>query len=157
MSAISSKEVRSRPSSSRLWMIASPISMVSSRVVRGSSLMACWSEGVRIRRCERRVESPSFCCMAKGYTSGSRERSVRAVEVESLAEIDPAHLRIGGELARGSGTKHIAVPENIGPVRDFQGLAHVVVGDEHADPAPLEVRDDLLDVEHRDGIDAREG
>ena len=37
----------------------------SSRVVRGRSLMACWSEGVRMRRWESRVLSPSFCCIAK--------------------------------------------------------------------------------------------
>ena len=37
----------------------------SSRVVSGSSLMACWSEGVRMSRWERRCERPSFCWIAK--------------------------------------------------------------------------------------------
>ncbi len=41
----------------------------SSSVVRGRSLIACWSEGVRMSLCESRAERPSFWCSAKGLGS----------------------------------------------------------------------------------------
>jgi hypothetical protein len=45
---------------------------------------------------------------------------VGAVEPERFAEVDPPHLGIGCEIERRSGAEDIAVPENIGPVRDFK-------------------------------------
>jgi hypothetical protein len=79
------------------------------------------------------------------------------VQPEGLAEVNPAYLRIGGQRARGPGTEYMAVPQNIGPVRDFQGLADVVVRDQDPDPAILQVGDDLLDVDDGYGVDARKG
>src|SRR5206468_3991857 len=43
------------------------------------------------------------------------------------------------------------------PIGDAEGLADVVVGDEDTDAASFEVEDDLLQVEHGDGVDAGEG
>src|SRR5262249_40098922 len=45
----------------------------------------------------------------------------------------------------------------IGPIRYFQGLSDVMVGDEDADTAPFEVRDDPLYVDDGYGVDPREG
>src|SRR6185503_2068194 len=81
----------------------------------------------------------------------------RLVQPEGFTEVDPADLLVGGELFGRAGTEDFAFPENIGPIRDFQGLADVVVGDEHADSAVPEVGDDLLDVDDGDGVDAGEG
>src|SRR6188508_2557041 len=81
----------------------------------------------------------------------------RLVQPEGFAEVDPADLLVGGELFGCAGTEDFAFPENIGPIRDFQGLAHVVIGDQDADSAVAEVGDDLLDVDDGNGVDAREG
>src|SRR5512136_2768710 len=113
----------------------------SSSVVRGRSLIACWSEGVRISLCESRAERPSFWCSAKAYPPRATRRSgLPAVQAKTLPKIDPSHLGVRGELRGSTGAEDITVPQNIGPIRYFQGLAHVVVGDEDADPAVPQVR-----------------
>src|ERR1044071_3524983 len=98
---------------------------------------------------------PSF--VATTRTLSSLGLRPRLVQPEGFAEVDPADLLVGGELFGCAGTEDFAFPENIGPIRDFQGLAHVVIGDEHADPAVPEVGDDLLDVDDGNGVDAGEG
>ena len=45
----------------------------------------------------------------------------------------------------------------MGPVRDVQGVANIVVRDEHTDPRIRELAHDVLDLVHRDRVDAREG
>jgi len=51
----------------------------------------------------------------------------------------------------------MAVVDDVGAVADAQGLAHVVIGDEHADAARLEETNDALDLDHGDRVDAGEG
>ena len=51
----------------------------------------------------------------------------------------------------------MTVADDEGVVADAQRLAHVVVGDEHADATPLEKAHDALDLDHRDRVDAGEG
>src|SRR5258707_1536477 len=80
----------------------------------------------------------------------------RLVQPEGFTEVDPANLLVGGELFGRAGTEDFAFPENIGPIRDFQGLTDVVVGDQDADPAVPQVRDDLLDVDDGNVVDACE-
>src|SRR3712207_1279395 len=46
---------------------------------------------------------------------------------------------------------------DIGAIDQPKGLAHLVVGDEHADAAPSQVVDKRLNVADRDRIDARKG
>ena len=48
------------------------------------------------------------------------------------------------------------VVHDVGAIGDAQRFADVVVGDEHADAALLQVKDDLLDVGDRDRVDAGE-
>src|SRR5688572_32304580 len=122
--------------------------------------MACCRDGVRISRWDSRVLRPSFCCIATSV--GTRGRNGRwqswsmspcpgmshdsracSVELEAFTEVNPANLFVGGQLARRSRSEHLALPENISAIGDFQGLSHVVIGDEHADPAGLQVGDDL--------------
>ncbi len=44
-----------------------------------------------------------------------------------------------------------------GAVDDVERLADIVIGDEHADAAIFQMRDEGADVADRDGVDAREG
>src|SRR5690606_17185809 len=50
-----------------------------------------------------------------------------------------------------------AIAEDVGAIADAEGLAHVVVGDQHADAAVLEVAHDALDLAHGNRVDAGEG
>jgi hypothetical protein len=43
--------------------------------------------------------------------------------------------------------------QDIGPIDDLQRVAHIMVGNEDADAAILEVRDEVADVADRDRID----
>ena len=47
--------------------------------------------------------------------------------------------------------------EDVRAIGDGQGLPHIVIGDQDADAALLELPHDLLDVPDGDGVDAREG
>ena len=51
----------------------------------------------------------------------------------------------------------MAFVDDVGVVANAECLAHVVVGDEHADAAIFQKRDDALDLDHSDGVDAGEG
>ena len=76
---------------------------------------------------------------------------------ETLAEVDAADIDIVTQLVRGSGAEDAPLGDDVGAVGDAEGLADVVVGDQNADAAGLEVEDDLLQLEHGNGIDAAEG
>mmetsp|Transcript_6384 Transcript_6384/g.26028 ORF Transcript_6384/g.26028 Transcript_6384/m.26028 type:complete len:371 (+) Transcript_6384:3-1115(+) len=75
---------------------------------------------------------------------------------EVLAEIDLAHIGIGDDLVGRAFGEHGALADDVGAVADAQGLADVVVRDQHADAARLQEADDALDLQHRDRVDARE-
>ena len=68
-----------------------------------------------------------------------------------------AHDRVGGEFFGGAMFEDLAFEEQIGPVGDGERLVDVVVGDQDADAAFLEVRHDGLDVFDGNRIDAGEG
>src|SRR5271168_2400339 len=88
---------------------------------------------------------------------GRRGAGAPLSEVEVLAEVELARaLVVDEEFPRALG-QHSAGPDQVGPVHDPEDLAHVVVGDDDADPPRLELEDDLLDFRHRDGVDRREG
>ena len=46
--------------------------------------------------------------------------------------------------------------QDVGAVDDVERLAHIVVGDQHADAAMLQVRDEVADVGDGDRVDAGE-
>src|SRR4249920_196214 len=79
-----------------------------------------------------------------------------ASEPEMLSEIDLPYGLIINNLARSARGKDAPVADDVGAVADAERLAHVVVGDEHADAALLEEADDPLDLDHRDRVDAGE-
>src|SRR5262245_5350412 len=76
------------------------------------------------------------------------------VQSELGPEIDSAHFVVCGQCVGGAAVKDPPVVNDVGPVGDPEGLAHVVVGDEHPDAAIFEMEDDFLDVGYCDGIDA---
>ncbi len=48
------------------------------------------------------------------------------------------------------------VEHDVGAIGDRQGLANIVVGDQHPQPPALQVSDDALDVVYRDRVDPGE-
>jgi len=71
-------------------------------------------------------------------------------------EVDVRDGVVEHEVANETGDLHLAVEQDVCAIHDVEGLLDVVVGDQHADAAVLEAGDDLLNVVHRDRIDARE-
>src|SRR5580698_3408750 len=80
-----------------------------------------------------------------------------SIQGKSLAQIDAPYFRVVTQLARRAGTKDFSLRNNVRPISDRKRLAHIVISDQDADAAGLEIEDDLLQVEHRDRIDATEG
>ena len=52
--------------------------------------------------------------------------------------------------------QHLAVIDDVGAIDQAERLAHIVVGDQHADAARRQVVDQRLDVADGDRVDARE-
>ena len=63
-----------------------------------------------------------------------------------------ATISSGGALRQ-----HLAGVDDIGAVDEAERLADVVIGDEHADAARLQMPHEILDVADRDRVDAGEG
>src|SRR5438309_6934130 len=122
----------------------------SSSVESCSSWMACCSSGVMTTRWLCRSERRASMAMATS-------RSPYALEGELLPEIDLPGDRIVGNLAGRPRDEDLAVVEDVGSIGDRERFADVVVGDQDADSAVAQSRDDLLDVGDRDRIDAGEG
>src|SRR4029079_16051918 len=85
-----------------------------------------------------------------------RGRGWNSLEPEVLAQIDFSYAFIINDFLWLAVGEHHAVVDNVGAVADAEGLSDVVVGNQHAAHALLEEPNDLLDVEHRDRIDAGE-
>src|SRR5579883_1637534 len=80
----------------------------------------------------------------------------RGLHAGLLAEINAPHIGIGDDLRRRPFHQHAALMEDIGAIDDLQGLTHIVIGDENADAAILEMGDEVADFGDRDRIDAGE-
>src|SRR5437868_11429538 len=78
------------------------------------------------------------------------------LEAEVLSEIHLPDRFIIDDVLRLPEGEDAALVDDVGVVADAERLADVVVRDEHADAALLEEADDLLDVEDRDRVHARE-
>src|SRR6185295_18754082 len=81
---------------------------------------------------------------------------MRGLHAEVLAEVDAANVVVLDDFFGPAAGEYCALVDDVGAVADAQRFTHVVVGDQHADAALLEIADDALDVEHGDGVDARE-
>src|SRR5678815_1997880 len=84
------------------------------------------------------------CCVGSGAQS----------HAEFSAEVDLAHAMVGKHVLRGALRQHGAFVHDVGAIADAERLAHVVIGDEDADAARLELAHDALDFDDRDRVDA---
>src|ERR1700722_11196318 len=78
------------------------------------------------------------------------------IQRESLAQVNAPDLNVIAQLARRSRPENSPFGNNVCPVGHSQRLAHVVVRHQHPDPACFQVEDDLLQLQHRNRIDATE-
>jgi hypothetical protein len=56
-------------------------------------------------------------------------------------EIDAPHIAVADDLAGTAFFQHTAVVKDVGAVDHIQGVADIVIGDQHTDAAILEMRD----------------
>ena len=63
---------------------------------------------------------------------------------------------MGDDGVRRTLGQHVAAVDDVGPVDQPEGLANVVIGDQHADPATFQMPHQILYVADRDRIDAGE-
>src|ERR1700694_5505759 len=68
------------------------------------------------------------------------------VQPELGPQINPTDLFVGRQAVRRAALENHSAVDDVRAVGDAQRLAHVVVGDEHADAAILQVEDDFLNV-----------
>src|SRR5260221_3394190 len=78
----------------------------------------------------------------------------RFLERESFAQIDPSDVLVEDDLRRRALAQDLAAMQDIGAIDDVESLADVVIRDQHADAAVLEVRHQVSDFADGDLIDA---
>ena len=78
------------------------------------------------------------------------------LEREALAEIEPPHIGVRHQFGGRAGEQHAAVIDDVGAIDDIERLAHIVIGDQHADTAILQLPDQVANVRDRDRVDPRE-
>src|SRR6266576_1903545 len=91
--------------------------------------------------------------MVTGLAAGSRPKS----EPEFLAKVKAANVRVVDDLVRTAFRQNFPSIDNISAIGEAQRFPHIVVGDQDADAAIGEMADEVLNVAHRNRIDAGEG
>src|SRR3546814_17589883 len=90
--------------------------------------------------------TPLFRSVA-GWGSGpappARQSRAEDSQRESLAEIQPPHVGIRHQFLRRAREQHAAVVDDVGAVDDVESLADLVVGEQPADAAPLQILNKL--------------
>src|ERR1700739_5095065 len=86
-----------------------------------------------------------------------RMRPSSSIQRESFSEIDAPHLNIVTQRMRRAGAENPTFCNDIGAGCYAQRFPYVVVGNQDSDPACLEIEDDLLQFQHRNGINPAEG
>src|SRR5438132_14114189 len=104
--------------------------------------MDCCSWGVSVRCCDSLSWRLCFMSRDAGETD-------HPLEAEVLSEIHLSDSLIIDDLLRLPEREDRALVDDVGVVADAERLAHVVVGDEHADAVVRAEVDDLLDVARR--------
>src|SRR6185503_5828795 len=94
---------------------------------------------------------------ARLYRQTAHTLAGRALKSEFLAKVKAAYIRIVDDLFRTALRQYLPGIDDIGAVGQPQRFAHIVVSDQHADAAVGEVADEVLNVAHRDRINAGEG
>src|SRR5688500_13526234 len=92
------------------------------------------------------------CGEAWGRTSRGE-----TLQTEVLPEVDFSYALIINDFFRLAVGEDGAFVDDVSAVADAESLSHIMIGDDDADPPLFQEPDDLLDLEHGDRIDAREG
>src|SRR5262245_27153937 len=80
-----------------------------------------------------------------------------ALNPELVAEIDAPHVLVVDDLRGSAVGQHHAVMNDVGAADQIERLAHIVIGDQHADATLREMANQRANVVDRDRIDAGEG
>src|SRR5271165_7610864 len=102
------------------------------------------------------MRSPNSSRTGSARTSDPLRRRV-LLHPEVFAEIKPPDVRMGDDLLRRPFRQDLAAVDDIGAIDQPKRLPHIVIGDQHADAASLEVPDEILDVADCNRVDAGEG
>src|SRR5436190_746477 len=165
-------------SSSGFFSISSAMNVSTSRLLSASRRIACCSCGVitsdwdclRSRRGPRamiptppppRKRGSSLLPPARTRSwipavAGMTKDGLTGSQLEALAEVEAADILVGDERLGASGEEDLATVDDAGAVDDVESLADIVIGDQHADVAGLELDDEVADVGDRDRVDAGE-
>src|SRR5581483_1275191 len=74
---------------------------------------------------------------------------------KTLSQINFSHFGIVCQLFGRSMPKNAAFINDVRPVRHRQRLSHVMISNEDANPASPQAADNLLQIQNRNGVDAR--
>src|SRR5690348_15366113 len=101
--------------------------------------MPAGSKGIAtiLTRARRRSHSHSTC---------RKQTPAAGSEAEFAPPVGLAPPVVGADMRRRAARKHLPRVQDVGAIADAQRLAHVVIGDQHADAALLEVAHDALDL-----------
>src|SRR5580704_15262367 len=149
----SSRSRTGSPTASASSSSASSITLVSSvsrtcacrsRDGSCSSRMACCSCGVMVS-----------CCPIRSCRLGFNiVLSNPSLQFEILAQVHLTNLGVGKNLIRRSGSEHHALADDVGAAADTQGLADIMIGNQHADALVGQVLDYSLDIGNGQGVHA---
>src|SRR5437667_3264652 len=89
-----------------------------------------------------------------GLSTGRQDRPQDSNQRKTLAEVNAADFGVVAELLGRASAEDAAIINDVGAIGDGKSFAHVMVGHEHADAGILQVKNNLLKIEHSDGIDA---
>src|SRR5580704_11101906 len=144
-SGASSRSRTTSPMGSKTSSSASSITLVSrvsrtcaSRSSEGScsNRMACCSCGVMVSCCPMRSCRLGFNILLLDPS----------LQFEILAQVHLTNLRVGKNLIRRSGGEHRPLTDDVGAAADTQGLADIMIGNEHADALVGQVLDYSLNI-----------
>src|SRR5438034_6431791 len=79
------------------------------------------------------------------------------VQSELRPQIYSTHVVVARQTRRRAAAEDRAVVNDVRAIGDAQRLADIVIGDEHADAAVAQVKDDFLNVGDGNRIDAGKG
>src|ERR1700735_3481822 len=105
------------------WLIISR----SSRRLSARTLTICTRPGVRI------------CFWATRRLSLGASQFINSVQPESFSQIETANIGIRSHFGRRTGSEYLSLRNDIGPSRDGERIADVVVRNEHSDAGPAQI------------------
>src|SRR5436305_11663097 len=117
----------------------------SSRLLSCNSLIACVSWGVS-----------TSCWLWRMLREGPKPIASRSLQREALAEVEAPDLLVGDQRFGSTLEQHLTVVDDASAVDDVERLADIVVGDQNADVAVLELAHEVADVGDGNRIDSGE-